>query len=112
MNALLHWTPRVLSAAILLFWGFFLVASIFGDAARPSRPLVLADYLILGTLLVSLAGLLLAWRWEAAGAAVTLVAVSFCAMLNWRVVVFPGTLIPITALLFLLSWWRYRPLAH
>ena len=103
-----RWSARVLSALIVLFFGFFLIAHLIGDQGRPSRPLVWNDYVILTTLVVSLAGLMLAWKWELAGAAITLLAIAVCAAVNWRVLVFPGALIPITAFLFLLSWWMSR----
>ncbi|HEY1381589.1 MAG TPA: hypothetical protein VGF55_32625 [Gemmataceae bacterium] len=103
-----RWAARALSVLILLFWGFFLVASLFGDATRPSRPLVVYDWVILGSLLASLAGLAVAWKWELAGAALTLGAILVCALVNWRVVVFPGTLIPVTAGLYLACWWASK----
>jgi len=96
-----RWSARLLSLVILAFWGFFLVASLFGDAARGSRPLVTGDFVILAALVTSLAGLAAAWKWELAGAAITLAAVALCAAVNWRLLMFPGTLIPITACLFL-----------
>jgi hypothetical protein len=56
----------------------------------------------------SLVGLVVAWKWEFAGAVLTFVAVLIGAVVNWRVLIFPGTLIPLTAGLFLLSWWMSR----
>jgi hypothetical protein len=103
-----RWGARVLSSAILLFWGFFLVAHLVGDEGRSSRPLAWNDYFILATLGLSLAGLALAWKWELAGSLVTLAAVGACAAVNWRVLIFPGTLIPIAAVLYLASWWICR----
>ena len=100
-----RWSARVLSGLIALFYGFFLVAHLIGDAGRPSRPLNWNDYIILTTLVISLVGLLLAWKWEFIGAAITLFAILVCAAVNWRVLVFPGALIPITAALYLFSWW-------
>jgi hypothetical protein len=95
-----------------LFYGFFLIAHLVGDQGRSSRPLNWNDYVILTTLVVSLVGLLLAWKWERPGAGVALIAIGICAALNWKVVVFPGTLIPITALLYSFSsWLRRRRLA-
>lgn len=102
-----RWTARVLSGLIVLFFGFFLIAHLIGDQGGPSRPLVWNDYVILITLVLALVGLLLAWKWEFAGAAVTLIAIAICAAVNWRVLV-PGTLIPITAVLFLISGWLSR----
>ena len=62
------------------------------------------DYAILITIVISIVGLLLAWKWEFAGAAITLVAIALCAAVNWNVLVFPGALIPFTAILYLFSW--------
>lgn len=101
----IRWTARVLSALIVLFFGFFLVAHLFGDQGQPSRPLVLSDYIILTTLITSLVGLMLAWKWEFVGASITLVAILICATVNWKVFMFPTTLIPITALLYLFAFW-------
>lgn len=105
---LAKWTARVLTCLIVLFFGFFLIAHLVGDQGRPSRPLNWSDYVILTTLVVSLVGLLLAWKWERTGAAIALIAIVICAVVNWRVLVFPGTLIPLTALLYSLSWWLRR----
>jgi hypothetical protein len=103
-----RWSARLLSGLILLFWGFFLAAHLLGDEGRPSRPLTAADYAIVTSILVALSGLAVAWRWELAGAVTTLLAIAVCAALNWKVLVFPGTLIPVTALLFLSAWWIGR----
>jgi hypothetical protein len=74
-----RWTARVLSGLIVLFFGFFLIAHLIGDQGRPSRPLVWNDYLILTTLVLALVGLLLSWKREFVGAAVTLIAITICA---------------------------------
>ena len=105
---LVRWSARILSGLIVLFFGFFLVAHLVGDQGRPSRPLVSSDYVILGTLVVSLVGLLLAWKWELAGAAVALIAILVCAVVNWRVLVFPGALIPLASVLYIVAWWLSR----
>ena len=101
----IRWIARVLSGLIVLFFGFFLVAHLIGDQGQPSRPLVVNDYIILTTLIASLAGLMLAWKWEFMGATITLVSILICAAVNWKVLIFPATLIPITALLYLFSSW-------
>lgn len=106
--SLVRWGARILSGLIVLFFGFFLVAHLIGEQGQASRPLVWVDYVILATLVVSLVGLLLAWKWEFAGAAIALIAILACAVLNWRILVSPGALIPITAILYLLSWRLYR----
>ncbi len=107
-GTLIRWSARVLSAVILLFWGVFLVAHMVGGEGQGSRPLTSNDLLILAGLTGSLVGLALAWRWELVGAALALVAIAICAFANWRVLVFPGALIPVTAMLFVASWWVYR----
>ena len=97
---MLRWVARILGGVILVFAGVFLVAHLVGDAGSPSRSLTWKDYVIVASLVASLVGLVLAWKWEGCGAAIALVAIIVCAALNWRVLVFPGTLIPISALLF------------
>lgn len=100
---LVRWGARILSGLIVLFFGFFLVAHLLGDQGQATRPLVWADFVILATLIVSLVGLLVAWKWELAGAAIALIAILACAVVNWRILVSPGALIPICAVLYLLS---------
>jgi len=96
-------SARILTCLILGIWLFFIVAHLFGDAGAPSRPLTIGDYAILTAMLVSLLGLGLALKWVRFGAALTLVAVAFEALLNWKVLLLPPGLIPITAGLFLAS---------
>jgi hypothetical protein len=107
MVVVVRWGARILSGLIVLFFGFFLVAHLIGDQGQASRPLVWGDYVILTTLVASLVGLLLAWKWEFAGAAIALIAILICAVVNWRVLV-PGALIPISSVLYLLAWWICR----
>lgn len=104
----LRWSGRILSSLIVLFVGFFLIAHLIGDQGRSSRALVWNDYVILATIVVSLVGLLLAWKWQFAGAAITLIAFIICAAINWMVLISPVVLIPITAVIYLLSWWMSR----
>ena len=99
---------RILSALILLFWSFFIVAHLVGDEGRSSRPLMTRDYISLTTMVISLAGLGVAWKWELIGAALTLGAVLVGAVANWRTLVFPGALTPLAASLFLLCWCMSR----
>jgi hypothetical protein len=103
-----RWSARILSGLILLFWGFFLVAHLLREEGRPSRPLNAADYAIVASIMTALVGLAVAWRWELAGAVTTLLAILVCAALNWKVMVFPGTLIPVAALLYLTASWIGR----
>ncbi|HEX6284202.1 MAG TPA: hypothetical protein VFZ71_04980 [Pyrinomonadaceae bacterium] len=106
---LTRWTARVLTILIVLFFGFFLIGHLLGDQGRPSRPLNWNDYVILTSLIISLAGLLLAWKWERIGGAIALIAIVICAFANWQVLIFPGTLIPLTALLYTVSSFMRRP---
>jgi hypothetical protein len=71
-----RWVARILSVPILLFWGWFLVAHLFGDPGRLSRPLVWDDYAVVTAVVASLAGLAVAGKWELAGAALALAAVA------------------------------------
>jgi hypothetical protein len=102
MAPIVLWTARLLSMAILAFWGWFAVASLTGDAGRGSRLLVLNDYVLMAALAAALAGLAAAWRWNLAGGTVALVAILIAARFNWRVLVFPGTLILVAAALWVL----------
>ncbi|MGA3164379.1 MAG: hypothetical protein ABSD77_09345 [Verrucomicrobiota bacterium] len=106
-----RWIARILSVLIILFWGVFIVGS-FLDSIRgghTSGSLSMHDRMGLTLMFAWLLGLALAWRWELAGAALTLAAILIQAFfINWRVVVGFGILPPITALLFLLCWWMGR----
>jgi type III secretory pathway component EscS len=108
MATALRWSARILSALILLLWSFFIVAHLAGDEGRSSRPLTISDYTSLTAMVISLAGLGVAWKWERIGAVVTLSAVSIGAIANWKSLAFPISLIPLTACLFLLSGWMGR----
>jgi hypothetical protein len=100
-----RWGARILSALILLFWGFFIVAHLIGDEGRSSRPLMTSEYIILTTMVISLVGLGVAWKWELIGGAMTLGAVLIGAVANLRTLASPLAVIPLTASLFLLCWW-------
>ena len=98
-----RWIARILSVLIILFWGVMIVGSF------SSRPLPMHDRMGLTLMFAWLLGLALAWRWELAGAALTLAAFLIEAFfINWRAVAGLGMLPPITALLFLLCWWMGR----
>jgi hypothetical protein len=103
-----RWTARVLSAVLLLFWGFMIVGHLVGDAGRPSRPLTANDYLLMSLMGLWIAGLAASWKWELAGGAVTLVALAIAAFLNPQILAFPGAFIAVAGVLFLASWWIGR----
>lgn len=100
-----RWGARILSAGILLFWGWFLIAHLFGEEGPPSRPRVWQEYAGLTAMLVALAGLALAWKWEFLGGLMTLVAYVIGGLVNWRALGGPFILWPITAVMFLASAW-------
>jgi fucose 4-O-acetylase-like acetyltransferase len=104
-----RWGARVLSVLILLFWGFFIVAHLFGEEQAVPQPLPFSDYIVLTTMGVTLIGLVVAWKWEFVGGAMTLGAIMITALVNWRVLLFPFVLLPVTAVLFLSSWWMRKP---
>ena len=107
----IRWTARILSVLIILFWGFFIVAGFVGSirGEHSSGPLSLHDRIGLTLMFAWLLGLALAWKWELAGAALTLTAILIQAFfINWRVLEGLGILPPFTALLFLLCWWMGR----
>ena len=70
----------------------------------------MSDYIAIATSAVLLVGLGVAWKCELVGGTMTLAACLVFAVVNPQVLAFPGTLIPITALLFLTSWWMRRKL--
>jgi len=108
ITTVVRWGARILSALILLFWGFFIVAHLIGDEGRSSRPLTTIDYIILTAMVISLTGLGVAWKWELLGAAMTLGVVLIGAVANWRAFASPLAVIPFTAGLFLLCWLMSR----
>lgn len=106
----LRLTARLLSALILVFWGFFILAHLLGDAGHPSRPITVGDAAQIALMLLELAGLALAWRHELAGAVATLAAAVIAACFNPHAVTGLGMLPALAALLFLLAWWTGRAL--
>jgi len=103
LSSIILWSARILTCLILGIWLFFIVAHLVGDAGAPSRLLTFGDYAILTAMVASLLGLGLALKWVRFGAVLTLTAVAFEALLNWKVLLFPPGVIPITAGLFLAS---------
>lgn len=97
------WAARLLTVMVLGFWGFFLIAHLVGDAGASPRPLTARDIASLGLMIASVFGLGLALKWERNGALLVIVAVVAGAVLNWRVLLFPATLIPSSAALFLIG---------
>lgn len=99
---------RILSVLILLFWGFFIIAHIFGDEGFAPVPLKASDYVGLITMAAWLLGLAVAWKKEFIGGLITLIAFAIAAVNDSNVLSFPILLVPITAVLFLAGWWMRR----
>jgi hypothetical protein len=100
-----RWSARVLSGIILCVWGSFIVAHLVGDAGEASRPLVVQDFLLLTAMSTWLVSLAVAWKWEIAGGTLALAALLMGAIVNWRLLMFPFSLIGVAAILFLVSGW-------
>lgn len=98
------WIARILSLAIILFWGYFTIAHIIGSS-EPQPQLATSDYFALTFLAATILGLAIAWKWQLAGACISLVSFTLLAIINWKVLLFPSTLIPVTGLLFLIHWY-------
>jgi hypothetical protein len=66
-----RWTARIWASALVLFWGSFFVAHLawFAD---PQRLPPLWVFLVVGLHFLMLAGLLVGWKWELAGALIAL----------------------------------------
>lgn len=101
------WIARVLACMILMFWGFFIVAHLTGNAGAASRELVSRDYIAIASMVVSLVGLGVAFKWEKFGATLTLFAVAIGAIVNWRIFMSPVVMIPVAGVFFLIHgyWW-------
>jgi hypothetical protein len=100
---LLFWTPRVLGIAYVIFISLFALDVFAEHAGFVDTAIALALHLIPSA--VAAAALLVAWRWEGAGAlfyAVAAVAYMFMARrLDW-ILVISGPLI-VVAILFLMN---------
>lgn len=106
-----RWSARVLSALLLAFWGFFIIAHLIGDEGRATRPLNWTDYFLLAAMIGWLAGLALAWKWELLGGTLSLVALSpilIRALLAGPRPSLPFVLLALASVLFLISAWLSR----
>jgi hypothetical protein len=69
----MRWLARLVGALmVVLFVVFFIGESFSGEGLFPPARLTLTEWLEIAALLVMSAGALLAWRWEAAGGALSL----------------------------------------
>ena len=99
---------RGLSAVILLFWGFFLTAHLFGDGETGTGSLTASDYIQLILMGAWLLGLLLAWKWELLGGAMACAAWTVFGLVNPAAFRLPFPVLFLAGALFLLSWWLNR----
>lgn len=100
-----RWVARVLSALfIILCLILFVGEGLFPEPQ--SSPLTTSAILQLTLMGFSLAGLALAWKWEAIGGSIALAAYVIVGIINpGAFIVFPA---PLSALLFLACWWIDR----
>ncbi len=101
---IVRWIARVLGTlVILLFVYLFVGEGIGGSSTQVSTK----DTVQLLLTAVELVGLGLAWKWELAGGATTLVAFAVRGMVN-PLAFKLFFLAPVPAILFLLCWWFSR----
>jgi hypothetical protein len=106
MAAAVRWAARILSVPVLLVWGFSIIVCAVGPVR--SLPATLPDSVAYVAMIVALLALAVAWKWELAGSLLSLAGVAVGAAYNWRGLLFPGAVVPLVAVLFLLSWWLNR----
>lgn len=104
----IRWLARILSALILVFWSWFILGHILGDAGRPTGPSVTSDHLGLAAMGVALVGLAVAWKWEVTGPVMALVGYGVLGIANENALGGLYVLWPVAAVLFLSSWWMHR----
>ena len=110
-----RWIGRVLSALIIVVFGFVWMSEVTGRLGWTSpppgglHPLSAVDAIQFYSMAVILIGLGIAWKYELAGSLITLIPIIVDGMLNPRaLIVILFTAAP--AILFLLCWWWNRSL--
>ena len=102
-----RWVAKTLTVLLFVLLAIILVA----EGTRPWVKLTTMpfdEFLMFFSLVVALAGLLLAWKWEGFGGMLTLAGLlafsivdySFSGKITWNI-----WIIGIPAVLFLLNWW-------
>ncbi len=106
----LRWTARVLSAMILLIWGSLFLADLFGkNNHQGSSAIDFKDFSYLALMVISILGLVFAWKWELPGAIVALAAFIINAAINPRIMgLYIHFFIPALAIIYILVWWMSR----
>ncbi len=101
---------RALSALILVMLVIFLINSALQRPSGHRVPghLSAGEIAFLVIMFAEMIGLALAWKWEGVGGSIALIA----SIINYPQFLSPLLLIPVTALLFLLSRWLRRRAAR
>ncbi len=106
---IVRWLARLSSGLILLFICVFLIANFSGNDEPSAGPLAESDYVAISASVVLLAGLAIGWRWELLGGILALTGYLIFQLINRNVfMAFPGALIPVPAILYVVSWWIRR----
>ncbi len=101
MVNVLRWAARVLTLLLVMLFA----TMAFGEGLPSPWILTRPEKLAFLALIVMLAGLVSAWRWEAVGGILILVGYAFFALVNHQVIIsWAFSLFPVAGILFLLSW--------
>ena len=108
-----RWFARCVSILVLLFFGFFILAHVFGDGEEGGNPLVASDYVMFAAMGAFLIGLIVGWFKEQVGGVMVL--------LGWVIIASGGIqnvlnpyfgVVAVTGVAFLLSWMLRRDKAE
>lgn len=103
----LRWTLRILSAIFIVFFLFMFIGETFFQPESVDSDTMSADAILKVSLgMLSLVGLMLAWKWELTGAIIALIAyVVLLIIIDTEPVKFYYLLIyPIIPILFIVVW--------
>ncbi len=64
---ILLWIARVWAALMVVFMIFMLIAHLFGDEPGQVTGLTIRDWLMIPSMIISIIGLALGWKWERLG---------------------------------------------
>jgi hypothetical protein len=109
ISNVIRWIARLISIVVILIWGFFLTADIIGGSQGGAQLLTKDDYIQFFMMAIWFVGLIVAWRKEFIGGIIILIAFAIQTFVNYRILLSIGFLIPLTGLLFLISWWLRKP---
>ncbi len=101
-----RWILRVLSVIFIVFFLFmFIGETFFQDDSFSPKPMSTNSIIQILLIMIGLAGLALAWKWELTGGIIALAAYIVLAIVN-PVVLQPTLLLiyPVVAILFIVLW--------